>query len=72
MEKGDCFGEAALFKTDSVRTCSVIALEEVKCISIGRENLLKILGDDVQQIIFKNLIKWGLEKCPGISELTPG
>ena len=72
MEKGDCFGEAALFKSDSVRTCSVVALEEARCISIGRENLISILGDDVETIIFKNLLKWGLEKCVGIKDLTPG
>ena len=47
MQNGESFGEAALLKNDSLRTCTVKAMNEVKCISIGRENLQLILGDEI-------------------------
>jgi cGMP-dependent protein kinase len=33
---------------------------EVYCITLGRLNLIKILGDKVQIIIFNNLMRWRL------------
>jgi cGMP-dependent protein kinase len=41
---GDSFGEQALYLS-STRGASVKADTEVKCLSLGRENLTKVLGD---------------------------
>jgi cGMP-dependent protein kinase len=57
MGPKDIFGEQA-FYVSSLRMASVVALTEVECLALSRDNLSKILGDKVQQIIFNNQIKW--------------
>ena len=69
MSKGDSFGEQALYYK-SVRSCSVRAINEVQCLALGREMAQKILGDQIQVITFKNLMKWGLEKNKRLSKLS--
>lgn len=69
MGKGDSFGEQALYY-NTVRSCSVRADEEVKCLALGREVLTKILGAQIQIITFKNLMKWGFEKNRSLMKLT--
>lgn len=61
-----------MLRTDAVRTATCKALDEVRCIAIGRDILNKLLGDKIDTIMYRNIIKWGLEKCDGIKELTPG
>lgn len=43
---------------------------EVKCVTLGRENLTKILGDKVQIIVFSNLMRWSFEKSEVLKQLT--
>lgn len=50
LEKGDSFGEQALYK-DGVRSLSVIAEEETQCLAISRENLIKIFGQNLELIL---------------------
>jgi cGMP-dependent protein kinase len=69
MTKGESFGEQALYY-NTVRGCSVKAIEEVKCLSLGRDTLTKILGDQVQIITFRNIQKWAFEKNAILSKLT--
>ena len=47
LGKGDSFGEQALYVT-SKRAASVVADEPVTLLSLGRDNLTKILGDKIQ------------------------
>ncbi len=61
MTKGDSFGEQALYYK-TVRSCSVKAETEVKCLALGRDVLTQILGDQIQVIIFKNTMRWAFEK----------
>ena len=43
---------------------------KVKCLSLGRDIITEILGDQVQFITFKNIIKWAFEKNTLIAKLT--
>jgi cGMP-dependent protein kinase len=70
MNSGDSFGEQALFK-NSIRGATVIADDDtVICLALGRDKLNEILGDNLQSIIFNNLIKWALEKHNYLHNLT--
>ena len=61
LTKGDSFGEQALYYK-TVRSCSVKADTEVKCLALGRDVLTQILGDQIQVITFKNTMRWAFEK----------
>ena len=61
MKKGDSFGEQALYY-NTFRSCSVIAEEEVICLSLGRDICTKVLGEQIQLITYKNMIRWFCEK----------
>jgi cGMP-dependent protein kinase len=69
MVKGDSFGEQALYY-NTVRSCSVRADGEVRCLALGREVLTKILGAQIQVITFKNIMKWAFEKNKSLMKLT--
>ena len=43
---------------------------KVKCLSLGRDTVTEILGDQVQFITFRNIIKWAFEKNTLIGKLT--
>jgi cGMP-dependent protein kinase 1 len=53
-----------------VRGATVRAETEVKCVTLGRENLTSILGDKVQIIVFNNLMRWSFEKSETMKLLT--
>ena len=69
MGKGDSFGEQALYYK-TVRSCSVKADSEVKCLALGRDVLTQILGDQIQVITFKNTMRWAFEKNRKLMKLT--
>ena len=69
MLKGDSFGEQALYY-NTVRQATVRALDNVKCLALGRDTLTRILGDQVQVITFRNLQKWAFEKNNLFTKLT--
>lgn len=69
MTKGDSFGEQALYYK-TVRSCSVKADTEVKCLALGRDVVTKILGDQIQVIVFKNTMRWAFEKNRKLMKLT--
>ena len=68
MFKGDSFGEQALY-FNSARQCSVKAIDEVRCLALGRDVLTEILGDQVQAITFRNIQRWAFDKSPILSKL---
>jgi CRP-like cAMP-binding protein len=71
LEEGSTFGEAALLEHNNVRAMSVKATAgEVVCLALGRENLIALLGDKVQNIAHRNLVKWAFEKDNLLSKLT--
>jgi cGMP-dependent protein kinase len=69
MTRGEYFGEQALLY-NSVRTATITANSPVVCLSIGRNELVKVLGDKLDRIIYKNSIKIALEKSSTYRKLT--
>ena len=68
MTRGDFFGEQALLY-NSVRTASIIAVNDVKCVAIGRDRLTKVLGSQLQQIIYQNSKRMALDKSEILCKL---
>lgn len=56
LGKGDFFGEQGLLY-NCKRTATAVADNKVRCLVIGREKLKKVLGNNLQQIIFRNSIQ---------------
>jgi cGMP-dependent protein kinase len=71
MFAGDFFGEQALLY-NSVRTATITAVTEVKCIAIGRERLGKVLGNQLQHILYQNTKRIALEKSEVLRNLSSG
>ena len=57
MTRGDFFGELALLY-NCVRTASIIAVSDVKCVAVGREKLTKAL-DRVNEKFGKDMVHFG-------------
>lgn len=66
MHPGDFFGEQALLY-NSPRTASVTTMGEVKCLAIGRQRLKKVLGSQLQQVMYRNSIRMAFERNPEFS-----
>ncbi|OMJ89801.1 hypothetical protein SteCoe_7976 [Stentor coeruleus] len=69
MEKGDYFGEQALLY-NSVRTATITAAENTKCLTIGRTELTKLFGTSLQLIIHKNSQRIAFDKNVYLKKLT--
>lgn len=69
LSKGDSFGEQALY-INTKRGATVKAVDEVKCLALGRDTLTNILGDKIQKIIYRNIQKWAFDKSPVLQKLT--
>ena len=69
MEKGDYFGEQALLY-NTTRTATVTAVDNVRVLSIGREQLREVLGTSLQRIIYRNTQRIALDKSEILSKLT--
>lgn len=69
LSKGEYFGEQALLY-NSPRTATVSAIDEVKCVAIGRERLTKVLGSQLQQIIYQNSLRMILDKSNDLRKLN--
>lgn len=54
LEKGEYFGEKALFSQNSLRSATVTATEYVKCLTISRDTLTDLLGSSIQRLVYKN------------------
>ncbi|KRX08335.1 Protein kinase-like domain [Pseudocohnilembus persalinus] len=62
LSKGSSFGESALLTGEQFRTMTIKAKEETFCLALGRDMLTKILGNKVEEIIWRNIAKWTLQK----------
>ena len=69
MRKGDYFGEQALLY-NTTRTATVTAFDNVRVLSVGREQLREILGTSLQRIIYRNTQRIALDKSEVLSKLT--
>ena len=68
MYKGDSFGELALFYNVQRQT-TIKAEEDVVCLVLGREQLYKALGDQAQEVTFRNFFLQALQKDPHFNKL---
>ena len=67
---GNYFGDQALLY-NALRTATCVAVEgEVKCVCLSRDNLQKVLGNNLQFIIEKNTIMEALNKSAVLSSLN--
>lgn len=70
MARGDFFGEQALLY-NSARTATITAIDNtVKCLSINRNMLASVLGDNLDSIIYKNSIRIAFDGSKTLSKLT--
>ncbi|CAG9323317.1 unnamed protein product [Blepharisma stoltei] len=69
MYRGDFFGEQALLY-NCVRTASVSAVDDVKCVAIGRERLTKALGNHLQDIIYQNTKRMAIDMSETLRQLN--
>lgn len=53
-----------------MRFCTVKAESEVKCFALSREEAVRILGNQVQTITFKNVMRWAFEKSSKLKKLS--
>ena len=55
----------------SIRGATVKALdEEVRCLALSREDLTRILGDQIEKIRYNNALKWAIDRNPVLNKLT--
>ncbi|OMJ90179.1 hypothetical protein SteCoe_7468 [Stentor coeruleus] len=66
--QGGYFGEQSLL-TNSVRTATVVAKTEAKCIGLSREDLEKVLGSALEKIILQNSILIAFSRSPVLKDL---
>lgn len=69
MTKGDFFGEQALLY-GTTRTATITAIKNVSTLSLHREHVVKVLGNQLQQVIYKNTQRMAMEKSPAFKDLT--
>lgn len=70
MGKGEYFGEQSFLSEKGVRSTTVQALEKVACLTLGRTQLIAILGDEIEKIIFKNTQRNAIVASPLLKGLT--
>jgi CRP-like cAMP-binding protein len=69
LSSGAFFGEQALLRS-GVRTATIVALTEVKCVGIGPEIMSKVLGNDWRNILYKNSIQIAMQRDECLKQLT--
>ena len=65
---GDFFGEQALLY-DTRRTATVIALDNVELLSLGRRDLSKVLGGQLEGIVYRNSLRMAFDKSEILKSL---
>jgi cGMP-dependent protein kinase len=66
---GDFFGEQALlYKT--TRTASVDAIDKVSLLSLKADDMVNLLGSQLESVIYKNSLRIAMEKSPVLSKLN--
>lgn len=68
MYKGDFFGEQALLY-NCQRTATISAITDVECLSLSRYALDEVLGNHLEKILYRNSLKFSLEKSMILSML---
>jgi cGMP-dependent protein kinase len=61
LSKGDFFGEQSLLYGVR-RAATITALNTVRCLVIGRENLYKVVGKQLQNMLYRNTFNFTIAK----------
>ena len=69
IHQGDYFGEHALLHQQP-RLATIVAGTELKLISIGRDSLLEVLGNNLEYILFRNSQRIALERSNALRSLS--
>ncbi len=70
LKEGEYFGENGLMQEGQVRSMSVVADRETILLSLGRDSVNRVLGNNIQVIIFRNKIRNILAKNVFFSKLS--
>ena len=65
---GDFFGEQALLY-DTRRTATVIAMDQVEVLSLGRRYLSKVLGGHLESIVYRNSMRMAFDRSSTLKYL---
>lgn len=68
MGHGEYFGEQALIY-ECPRTATIRTFGECTCLSLSRDNLFKVLGANLEQVVFQNTMRMILEKSEHLNVL---
>jgi cGMP-dependent protein kinase len=69
MGKGEYFGDQALLY-NSTRTATVVAVDEVACVALSREDLENSLGASLEHIIYKNSMRIAIDNSDTLKKLS--
>jgi cGMP-dependent protein kinase len=69
MHRGESFGEQALLY-NTLRTASVTAEDTVRVLSVGREQLVEVLGSSLQHLLCKNSLRIAFDQSEQLNKLT--
>jgi cGMP-dependent protein kinase len=70
FKSGDAFGESALIDYGAVRQNSIVAIGDTVLLAIGRDQLQNLLGDRIQNVVYRNVQRWAMEKNQIMQKLT--
>jgi CRP-like cAMP-binding protein len=71
VAEGAFFGENALLESNKAkRSATIAARTDVVCLSLPRQLLMEIFGQDVQSISLTNFARAALRKSPVLSKFT--
>ena len=68
LSTGDYFGEQALLYGGK-RTCTVVAVTDVQCVAVRREDLEVVIGGNLQSVLLQNALQLAITRSP-LSILT--
>ena len=69
LTKGDYFGEQVLLY-NKTRTATVVAVTDVKVLSINRDVLMQMLGNSLEYILYRNSQLIAIDKSPILRRLN--
>lgn len=69
LSTGDYFGDQALLYGGK-RTCTFVAVTEVECVAVRKEDLEVVLGGNLQSVLLRNALKLAIIRCKELSDLS--
>lgn len=70
--KGDMFGESVVMGNNQIRNCSIFAVGRVQCLSIDKDSIVSIIGENYKEIIYKSQANYSLSSDKLLGMLQKG